>query len=69
MKRSDLQRLARTRIKEIKANQVFRNYWLIVEDWSEEARYQIATAEDAMELCSAVTDRKNGVLLWLKKYW
>jgi len=53
----------------IKINLVFRKYWLLVEDWSEEARYQTATAEDAKDLYAAITDRKNGVLSWFRKYW
>ncbi|MDZ7361790.1 MAG: HEPN domain-containing protein [candidate division KSB1 bacterium] len=55
--------------KEIKTNGVFRNKWQIVERWSEEARYQTVTSQAAMALYSAIADRQNGVLSWLKKYW
>lgn len=51
------------------ANSVFRQNWSIVEKWSEETRYQIITFDEATEPCSAIADRKNGVLSWLKKYW
>jgi HEPN domain-containing protein len=54
---------------EIKTNNIFRNNRKIVERWSEEARYQTVTSQTAMELYSAIADRQNGVLSWLKKYW
>ena len=44
--------------------------WLVVKDWSEESRYDIAVAEAvARGMYEAVTDHTNGVLRWLKKHW
>jgi hypothetical protein len=55
---------------EAKANPVFENNWLVVKDWSEESRYDIAVAEAvARDMYDAVTDQVNGVLTWLKKHW
>ena len=51
------------------ANTAFDRNWSLVESWSEEARYQTITSDEAMELYSAIADRKAGVLSWLKKYW
>jgi HEPN domain-containing protein len=51
-------------------NPQFNVYWNTVKDWSEQSRYK-TTAEQhaARDLYEAITDRKNGVLKWLKKYW
>ena len=54
---------------EISVNTAFDKNWSLVESWSEEARYQTVTSDEAMELYSAIANRKDGVLSWLKKYW
>lgn len=43
--------------------------WLIVKDWSEQARYRQATEADARRLVLAVTDPAEGVLPWIKLDW
>lgn len=56
--------------KELKANNTFQLNWTVVKDWSEEFRYEHAIANlKAKDLYSAITDKRNGVLQWLKKYW
>jgi HEPN domain-containing protein len=55
---------------EIKTNAAFENNWLVVKDWSEESRYEVAVAEAvARDMYAAVTDTANGVLTWLKTQW
>jgi HEPN domain-containing protein len=54
---------------EISANKAFRDNWTTVQRWSENTRYQTVIPGDAIGLHSAITDRKDGVLSWLKKYW
>jgi HEPN domain-containing protein len=54
---------------ESSVNTAFDRNWSLVESWSEEARYQTVTSNEAMEIYSAIADRKDGVLSWLKKYW
>lgn len=55
---------------EAKGNPSFATNWLVVKDWSEESRYQVAVAENvARDMYAAVTDSSNGVLGWLKKHW
>jgi hypothetical protein len=55
---------------ELKNNSAFQVNWSVVKDWSEEFRYEHTIANlKAKDLYSAITDRKNGVLQWLKKYW
>jgi HEPN domain-containing protein len=43
--------------------------WQVVKDWSEVARYQRKTRDDAEKLYQAVTDSANGVLPWIKSRW
>ena len=48
----------------------FKLNWAVVKDWSEHKRYetQIDTKR-ARDLYRAITNSRNGVLPWLKKYW
>ena len=49
---------------------LFALNWTIVKDWSEEKRYTLSISEiEAHDLYSAITNRKHGVLVWLKKLW
>ena len=55
---------------ERQSNKLFDSYWNITKLWSEGARYDAAiSASAATELHAAITDRTNGVMQWLKKYW
>lgn len=55
---------------ELERNRQFAEYWGVVKDWDEEARYQPAIADkSAADLYTAITDNENGVLQWLKKRW
>ena len=48
----------------------FAAKWTIARDWSEASRYNSTITEnEAKQLFLAITDPKNGVLPWLKKYW
>jgi hypothetical protein len=44
--------------------------WKIVRDWSEEDRYNLnISKEDALELYSAITMRRAGIMAWLRNHW
>jgi len=43
--------------------------WRVVEDWSEESRYQKNSKFEAEFLYFAITDNLHGVLKWLEQYW
>jgi len=43
--------------------------WDVVKDWTETSRYLRATKTEAEELYRAITDKKHGVLTWLKLRW
>jgi len=48
----------------------FKSNWDFVCSWSEEKRYETHTSPKfARDLYRAVTNSRNGVLVWLKKYW
>jgi HEPN domain-containing protein len=55
---------------EVDRNTVFAKNWLVVQDWSETSRYNLAISEQmARALIHAVIEPTNGVLPWLKKYY
>jgi HEPN domain-containing protein len=44
--------------------------WAVIKGWKEQARYEPQIDDKrAHDLYSAITDKKHGVLIWLKKYW
>jgi HEPN domain-containing protein len=43
--------------------------WDTVREWNESSRYVVASKAIAENLYEAITDRKNGVLTWLKQHW
>lgn len=48
----------------------FSSNWALVCKWSEEARYEThIDSKTARDLYHAVSNSRNGVLVWLKKYW
>ena len=56
--------------REFNSNPNFALNWSIAKDWSEQARYSASISKtDALDLYSAVTARRDGVLMWLKKWW
>ena len=48
----------------------FKSNWDFVCNWSEEKRYETRISPKASrDLYRAVTNSRDGVLVWLKKYW
>jgi HEPN domain-containing protein len=43
--------------------------WDSVKEWTESSRYARTTKADAEELYDAITDKKHGVLSWIKGRW
>ena len=43
--------------------------WSFVKEWNESSRYARATKAKAQNLYDAITDKKHGVLPWLKRRW
>ena len=55
--------------QEIKSDPTFAGNWYTVKDWSEQSRYEKRTEIEARQFCSSVSDKRHGVLRWIKKYW
>jgi HEPN domain-containing protein len=55
--------------KERKNHKDFESQWGIVKDWNESSRYKKIKGKDAKSLFSAVTEKQNGVLQWIKQHW
>jgi HEPN domain-containing protein len=54
----------------MKANSAMKTNWIIVQDWSEESRYdKNKTGQEATELLMAIEDQAGGLLPWLRQPW
>jgi HEPN domain-containing protein len=47
----------------------FEANWDIVNFWSEQSRYHRHNQESARDLVRAVSDRRHGVITWIKAHW
>lgn len=47
----------------------FARNWAVTKDWTESSRYEEHTITEAQDLYSAITNRRNGVLKWIRRYW
>lgn len=54
---------------ELKADQVFSRNWANVIRWKAEIRYELTAEREAVDLIKAISDRRHGVLRWLKRHW
>jgi HEPN domain-containing protein len=55
--------------EDMKLNNSLELNWTILKDWSEISRYEEHTQSAAQDLISAIADRKEGVLKWIKQHW
>jgi HEPN domain-containing protein len=51
------------------ADQELSDNWAVVADWRESSRYARKTKAKALELYTAITDSRHGVLSWIKSSW
>jgi Uncharacterized conserved protein related to C-terminal domain of eukaryotic chaperone, SACSIN len=61
--------LETARTNDARQNPLLAQYWLTVKDWSESARYEEASHQQAKGLYKAITDRTNGVMPWIRARW
>ena len=47
----------------------FRKYSDVTQKWSEQSRYTRIRRELADELLIAVSDRRHGIIPWIKRHW
>ena len=52
-----------------KANPRLQASWDVVNNWSEESRYEIRTRADADAMIKAVGKPQDGVLPWIRLHW
>jgi HEPN domain-containing protein len=57
------------RLKRASESKAFDNNWKDVDEWSERSRYERNTPEAAKGMLDAVSDRRDGVISWIKLYW
>jgi hypothetical protein len=62
-------RLADALDAEIKADQAFAEHWRVAKDWSEASRYNRIALSNAQRMYLAVSDRRHGVLRWIRRFW
>jgi hypothetical protein len=43
--------------------------WAFVRDWTESSRYDRKTRIEARKLYDAITDKRHGVLAWIRSHW
>ena len=43
--------------------------WTIVKDWNVKSRYERQSKKEVEDLYSAIVNRRDGVLKWIRKYW
>jgi HEPN domain-containing protein len=68
----DLLRLAdleAARVTDEAANPKLGRNWLVVNDWTEQSRYQEFAHYEAKKLYKAITDSANGVMPWIRTRW
>jgi len=53
----------------IKLDPQFASYWIIVNNWNEESRYQIWDSISAANLLKAIDEPNHGVFQWVIKHW
>lgn len=51
------------------ANPTLENYWGISKEWRETSRYEETTEIKARDMFKAVSDKSNGVYLWIQSRW
>lgn len=54
---------------EIQGDTVFSRNWANVVRWKEDSRYAINGEREAVDLVKAISDRRHGVLRWLRQHW
>lgn len=61
--------LETARLEEALINPVFKNYWDVVQQWTEHSRYRRNNLDMARTLVEAAGNGKHGVIVWIKRHW
>lgn len=57
------------RNREISADKTFEANWNVVKDWKVDSRYEHTDRRKAEALIQAISDKRHGVLRWLRRHW
>ena len=56
--------------KDMRNNNDLDINWITLKDWSPEKRYEKSiTEQEARGIYSAISNRQNGILQWIRQYW
>lgn len=55
--------------EEREASSEFATYWGIAGQWAPSARYNVTDAVLAQLMVQAVSEPKDGIMTWIRKYW
>lgn len=55
--------------KRLKASKSFARNWAVVKDWTEVSRYEFHSKIEAQDLLHSISDPKEGVLIWVYRFW
>jgi hypothetical protein len=47
----------------------FRKNWDAMQEWSEQSRYERIPPETAEALLNAVSEKRHGMIQWIKQHW
>jgi HEPN domain-containing protein len=53
----------------LRADRDFELNWSVVRAWNEESRYRLHAQAEALDLYSAITTRRSGVMAWIRRHW
>ncbi len=67
----ELQALAKASglLAKLESGGQLQEYWNTVRDWNEESRYDPRTGKRAKDILDVITNPKDGVLEYIKRYW
>jgi HEPN domain-containing protein len=55
--------------QEMRRDAIFAVNWAIVKDWTVDSRYEMHSQKAAEDIYSAISNKRHGVLRWLKRHW
>lgn len=54
---------------ELDRDPLFATNWAVAKDWDESSRYKEWTQEQASEIFNSVSNKRNGVMKWVRRVW
>lgn len=54
---------------DLKTDPALEVNWTVVKDWDSNQRYEIQTQRQAEAIIAAISDRRHGVMKWVRSKW